>query len=33
MSNFYCPICGIAILEAEDGSYKTGCEHYPLGVR
>jgi hypothetical protein len=30
MSNFSCPICHKPILEGKDGSYITGCMHYPV---
>ncbi len=30
MSNFNCDICGLPILENEDGEYITGCSHYPI---
>ena len=29
MSNFYCEICGTAILDSGRG-FTTGCQHYPL---
>ena len=30
MSNFYCPECGEAIIEGDDGEYVNGCPHYQL---
>lgn len=30
MSNFNCEICGLPILENENGQYYTGCSHYPI---
>jgi len=30
MSNFNCDICGLPILEGDNGEYITGCTHYPL---
>ena len=30
MSNFNCDICGLPIIENDNGVYITACEHYPL---
>ena len=30
MSSFNCDVCGLPIIESENGEYITGCSHYPL---